>query len=151
MATSADEKTDALRKAFPGLEGDELEHLIAVARKRSFQTGTLVVREEEAGQTFFVILDGQVEVTKRLDDRAWRVLRRHGPGEFFGEMALIETTPRTATVRTRAGRTSRSTATDLGEGPTSTPTIWRIRGATPTSSMPGIYPEAPTAGAEPTR
>ena len=100
MATSADEKTDALRKAFPGLEGDELEHLIAVARKRSFQTGTLVVREEEAGQTFFVILDGQVEVTKRLDDQAWRVLRRHGPGEFFGEMALIETTPRTATVRT---------------------------------------------------
>ena len=100
MATNVDKKTDALRTAFPGLEGGEFEHLIAVAHERSLQAGAVVVREEEAGQTFFVILDGQVEVTKRIDDQAWRVLRRHGPGEFFGEMALIETTPRTASVRT---------------------------------------------------
>lgn len=91
---------DVLRKAFPGLEDDEFEHLIAVAHERFYPTDTVVVREEEAGQTFFIILQGEVEVTKQIDGQSQRVLQHHGPGEFFGEMALIETSPRAATVRT---------------------------------------------------
>ena len=91
---------EVLHRAFPGLEGDGLDHLMAVVRERFYPPDTVVVREEEAGQTFFIILDGQVEVTKQMDDQTQRVLQRHGPGEFFGEMALIETSPRAATVRT---------------------------------------------------
>jgi CRP-like cAMP-binding protein len=59
-----------------------------------------VVREEEVGQTFFIIVEGEVEVTKQVEGQTERVLQRHGSGDFFGEMALIETLPRTATVRT---------------------------------------------------
>ena len=89
-----------LHRAFPGLEGDGFEHLRAVACMRSYPADIVVVREEEAGQTFYIIVQGQVEVTKQVDGQTQRVLQRHGSGEFFGEMALIETAPRTATVRT---------------------------------------------------
>jgi signal transduction histidine kinase len=98
--TNMNHVADALRRAFPGLEGDGFEHLMAVAREQVYPPDTVIVREEEAGQTFFVILEGEVEVTKQVDGREERVLQRYGPGEFFGEMALIETSPRTATVRT---------------------------------------------------
>jgi signal transduction histidine kinase len=89
-----------LQQTFPGLEGDGLEHLETVARKRFYPPDATVVREEEVGQTFFIIVEGEVEVTKQVEGQTERVLQRHGPGDFFGEMALIETLPRTATVRT---------------------------------------------------
>ena len=91
---------DILQRTFPGLEGDGLEHLEAVARERFYPPDTTVVREEDVGQAFFIIVQGEVEVTKQVDGQTQRVLQRHGPGDFFGEMALIEISPRTATVRT---------------------------------------------------
>ena len=89
-----------LQQTFPGLKGDGLEHLETVARKRFYPPDATVVREEEVGQTFFIIVEGEVEVTKQVEGQTERVLQRHGPGDFLGEMALIETLPRTATVRT---------------------------------------------------
>ncbi len=95
-----DNIADVLQKAFPGLEGDGLDDLMAVAHKRFYPPDTVIVHEEEAGHTFFVVLKGQVEVSKQIDGQTRRVLQRHGPGEFFGEMALIEELPRVATVQT---------------------------------------------------
>jgi two-component system sensor histidine kinase VicK len=89
-----------LRRAFPGLKGEGLEHLRAVACQRFYPPDAVVVREEEVGQSFFVILKGEVEVTKRLEGQARRLLQRHSSGDFFGEMALIEASSRMATVRT---------------------------------------------------
>ena len=91
---------EVLQKAFPGLEGDGLDNLMAVARRRFYPSDTVIVREEEAGYSFFVVLEGLVEVSQRIDGESRRVLQRHGPGEFFGEMALIEEMPRVATVQT---------------------------------------------------
>jgi signal transduction histidine kinase len=91
---------DVLRKAFPGLEGDGFGHLAAVACTQFYPPESVVVREDEIGQTFFIIVQGEVEVTKKIDGQTQRVLQRHRSGDFFGEMALIETSPRTATVRT---------------------------------------------------
>jgi signal transduction histidine kinase len=89
-----------LQQTFPGLEGDGLEYLETVAHKRFYPSDVMVVREEDAGQSFFIIVEGEVEVTKQIEGQAERILQHHGPGDFFGEMALIETQPRTATVRT---------------------------------------------------
>jgi len=91
---------DILQRTFPGLKGGGLEHLEAVALKRFYPSDAVVVREEEIGRTFFIIVQGEVQVTKQVDGQTERVLQCHGPGNFFGEMVLIETLPRTATVRT---------------------------------------------------
>ena len=53
-----------------------------------------IVREGEKGDTFFVVLEGQARVVNRNG----RVLNRVYPGDFFGEISLLDGGPRTATV-----------------------------------------------------
>lgn len=64
----------------------------------SFEDGEIIVVEGEHGREMFVIQEGRVEVTKRIDGRDER-LAVLGRGEFFGEMSLLEGLPRHATVR----------------------------------------------------
>jgi cAMP-dependent protein kinase regulator len=66
--------------------------------------GTVLIREGQAGQGLFVILLGEVEVTKH-DGAGDRQLARLGPGELFGEMSLLADTPTTATVRALSATT----------------------------------------------
>ena len=53
--------TDVLRRAFPGLEGDGLENLRAVACRRFYPPDSVFVREEEVGQVFLIIIEGEVD------------------------------------------------------------------------------------------
>jgi putative ABC transport system ATP-binding protein len=61
--------------------------------KRRFVRGETVIREGEPGEEFFLISDGEVEVI-----RAEHEVAHLGPGDFFGEVALISGEPRNATV-----------------------------------------------------
>ena len=93
---SHDEKADALRRAslFCTLSRHELVELAKVTEDLEVDEGKVLAREGELGREFFVIVDGEVAVTK-----GGRELRRLGAGEFFGEIALIWESPRrTATV-----------------------------------------------------
>jgi len=74
----------------------ELVQLAKVTEDLEVPAGKVLCREGEAGREFFVIVEGEVEVTKGA-----RSLGTGGPGDFFGEIALVERAPRTATVTAR--------------------------------------------------
>jgi len=77
---------------FADVRVDELERAMSRAQLLTFEPGEVIVREGEMGLGFYIVLEGQVRVDR---DALTFVL---GPGEFFGEIALIERTPRLATV-----------------------------------------------------
>jgi len=85
-------------RAFPGIKPDEVEQLIANSRISNYQAGAVLCRENAVEETFYMILDGEVEVTKLINDTEARLLKVLRAGEFFGEMALIHNAPRAATV-----------------------------------------------------
>jgi CRP/FNR family cyclic AMP-dependent transcriptional regulator len=90
-----DTKADALRRAplFEDLSRKELVQLARVSEDLEVPAGKVLCREGDVGQEFFVIVDGEVEVTRN----GKRVTMRGG-GDFVGEIALLEDTPRMATV-----------------------------------------------------
>ena len=73
----------------------DLDGVIATAKHRSFDAGATMVREGDRGaRGFYLILSGAAEVRK-----GGHAIHQMGPGDFFGEMALLlEDTPRTADV-----------------------------------------------------
>jgi CRP-like cAMP-binding protein len=63
---------------------------------REFASGTVLFREGEPGREMYVLQSGKVSISKNVRD-VEKVLAVLGPGEFFGEMAIISNKPRTAT------------------------------------------------------
>ena len=93
---SHDDKADALGRAplFANLSRPQLVELAKRTEDMEVEAGRTLAREGEIGQEFFVIVDGEVVVTKGGEE-----IRRLGPGDFFGEIALVWESPRrTATV-----------------------------------------------------
>ena len=64
-----------------------------------FAPGETIFRQGDEGDFVYSIIDGQVEVVREESEGKEQVIRQMGPGEYFGEMALIRHAPRTATVR----------------------------------------------------
>lgn len=78
---------------FAACSRTELRELALVADEVDLREGRALVREEQPGREFFVLVEGTVRVTRRGRKRA-----ELGPGDWFGEIALLTKTPRTATV-----------------------------------------------------
>ena len=78
---------------FAGLSARHLRRLAAGAEEVRYGAGRIIVSQGSRGDSFFVILDGTAKVR-----RGTRTIGHLGPGDFFGEMALLDGRPRSATV-----------------------------------------------------
>ena len=92
---------DILRRVwlFSGLDEQQLEAVSNFTFQKSFGPGELIVEEGRTGNGMYAIISGNVEAVKALGTEQERTVNRLGPGEVFGEMALLGEWPRTASVR----------------------------------------------------
>ncbi len=71
------------------------------SRIKTYPPQTVICRENEVEYVFYMILEGDFEVTKTINNSETRLLKSLTAGDFFGEMALIHNAPRAATVRSK--------------------------------------------------
>ncbi len=95
------DKVNLLDKAFPGLAQEELEEVAKLTTVNIHPPAFYLCHEGAYEDTFYIVADGEVSVTKKIsDEEGQRELRRLGWGDFIGEMALIQNAPRSANVIT---------------------------------------------------
>jgi CRP/FNR family transcriptional regulator, cyclic AMP receptor protein len=95
VALRRDAKIDLLKRVplFAECSKSELRELAKTADELDIRQGTVLTREGRTAKEFFVLVDGTAQVTK-----AGKKIADLGPGDWFGEIALITNSPRTATV-----------------------------------------------------
>ncbi len=82
---------------FKDLRDRELGHLVQALHSRSYREGEVIFVEGDIGRALFILEAGEVELTRPGAGGKPVVLYHLKPGDFFGEMALLESLPRTAT------------------------------------------------------
>ena len=86
-------------EVFTGLAGEDLEKLSALCEMREMDEGTTVFIENMPGESLFVVKTGTIRVSRMFAEADEKTLLVLGPGEVFGEMAVIDGHPRSATAR----------------------------------------------------
>jgi len=84
---------------FDGLKFEELERLSNLVTLISVEAGETIFRDGDPPEAFYIIERGRVQITRQSDGKEEVVATLGRSGDFFGEMALIESRPRSATVR----------------------------------------------------
>ncbi|HVM29241.1 MAG TPA: cyclic nucleotide-binding domain-containing protein [Candidatus Limnocylindrales bacterium] len=96
MPITSQQKSEALSRLplFAGISEESLRRLSEAAGEQEFGPGEFIVRQGQLGSGLYVILEGEASVLRGSTE-----LARLGPGEFFGEMAVLDQQPRMASVR----------------------------------------------------
>lgn len=87
-------------KLFSGLDPDELATLTSKAVIHSYPKNTIVINQSDVSNSLHMIITGKVSFFLSNEDGKEIILNTHGPGESFGEMALLDSEPRSASVIT---------------------------------------------------
>jgi len=97
VALGRNAKVELIRQVplFSQLSRREVEEVTKIADEIDVKAGKVLTREGERGNEFFVLLDGAARV-----ERGGKKVNTLGRGDFFGEIALVSRSPRTATVTT---------------------------------------------------
>ena len=88
-----------ISKLFRHLSPIELQALRQVAREQQFPAGQTVFKEGDPGDGVYLVKDGAVEISATVAPDTERVIAQVSPGELFGEMAVLELKPRSATAK----------------------------------------------------
>ena len=111
---------------FPGTFAEllhaELRKLERTPEQRAFRPGDVILREGEFGDGIYVLHEGSVQISTALPGKDRRVLSMLGPGTFFGEMAVIDEGPRSATA---------VAATDVRASFIPSEQVWELLGQSP--------------------
>ena len=96
MSLTTQEKAAALGRVplFAGISDESMARLAAAAGEQDFAAGQFIVRQGQVGTGLYLVLDGMVKVVRGADE-----LARLGPGEFFGDLSVIDQQPRNASVQ----------------------------------------------------
>ena len=84
---------------FADIPEQGLQQIIEIATEKRFLNGDIIVREGTIADTFYLLLEGKVEITKKLEDGEDMVLDVLNEGDFIGEMALLDQGTRSASAR----------------------------------------------------
>jgi CRP-like cAMP-binding protein len=100
MSQTGPEEIDFLRTVpiFADLQDSELKRVAKVGIRQRYKKGNIIVLEQEAGAALFIIVSGKVKVVRMDEDGREVILSIFGPGEFFGEMSLLDGLARSASV-----------------------------------------------------
>jgi CRP-like cAMP-binding protein len=82
---------------FRDLRDRELGHLAQCLHARTYHAGEVLFMEGDIGRALFILETGKIDLTRVGDDGKPQLVYSAQPGDFFGEMALLEQLPRTAT------------------------------------------------------
>jgi CRP-like cAMP-binding protein len=94
-------ETIAAVPLFAGLERRDLEQIASSFKERRFSAGSTMASEGQGGAGFFIIADGTARVTVSGEERG-----SLGPGDYFGEIALIDDGARSATITAETDMTT---------------------------------------------
>jgi CRP-like cAMP-binding protein len=97
MQLGHNSKIDLIKRVplFGSASKQELEEIASIADEIDLPAGRALITEGDTGREFFVLVEGTAEV-----ERGGKTVAALGPGDFFGEIALIAKTPRNATITT---------------------------------------------------
>ncbi len=88
---------------FEGLTAGQLAKVAEIGTLRSFPAGTFIFSEGDDGDDMYVVMRGKVRISKQVPGIGEEALAILGPGQYFGEMAIIEDSPRSADAIAHSG------------------------------------------------
>ena len=83
---------------FSGLSQAELVDLLTNSDKCTFQENMVILSDGSSGNFMYILVEGEVEIIKKLDNGKTKVLAKLASGDCFGEMALVDSHTRCASV-----------------------------------------------------
>lgn len=86
---------------FKELTDEDIRNIAQYCSDITFKPGEILFYEGDPADKFYIVMEGEVEVWKSFDTEDADMLATHGKGHLFGEMAIIDKMPRSATVRAR--------------------------------------------------
>lgn len=99
---------------FGALSDEVLQHLTSTLTVTTPDAGTTIFREGDEARDMYVLVEGELEVLKKSQQGIEARVAMLGPGDWFGEMSVVDVQPRSATVRVLApSRLVRITSADL--------------------------------------